>query len=1366
MSTKLFTQTLKEARRDALVNHYIASHDFGAYAEKINTADDLYEYLLLDTKISDQVKTSHLSEAVGSLQLYIHRAMEGYDGELINNDEVKKWFTQDAFLYNWDRYNKRYSTWAGKEKLRFYAGNYVEPSLRRGKTELFKTLEASLEMGKLTEEQIYDSVIKYVWDYQELADLSYISSCSGDNGDIYYIGRHEGHPVRYCWRKAKLDKNESPKDWTEWHAIDIKGDVAIDGVIFPSFRKNRLYIYWYSEGLTQGSDGETETVVYYNEQVIEKNETWRVTKKELLESKFIPTLAATSENDNIGIASIPISLWKENELECIDQAYDEVSGKMRFLCRDADKNIYLNTFSIYGKIKLSPFKNGHPYYISKRLDGLIGTSFAQKYSLAMDEFGWAYIDYLIKDEGLLEKTFRYNVKYDEKTYLSKESGKNNIEYTAKSIKSLTPVKSLFRPEHITYSPDRKHASAKGGTNGGYVNFEVEIDPDGKSYTVTCNYNSEPILVVSTSNRIEPGESKSLKIHGSGDIRIALTTTLTFCFLSLDIQETSNEVDVWDIVPTKYGVVDNSERTFVPPKKSSCPALGFGSIKHNYPKFDLTTYLADKDSTNIFDYLYRYALQGPLQIGGMAAFNGHNGMYLWEIFFHIPFLAATRFATEQRFDEAERWYKYIFNSAGYRDEDGAVLTGLDGNPRYWNCYPLQKDSAWDALADMPTSTDPDVIAAADPMHYKLAIFLHTLDFLIVRGDAAYRLLERDTMTEAKMYYVQAQQLLGPRPDIPVTNTWPNPNPTLASEAGSIGTPLSNEGPMTFGQWLSDGDYNEMGDGHFLPPYNDVLLAYWDKLELRLYNLRHNLSLDGQPLNLPLFATPVDPKELHRQQSGGDGIQGDTAAGRQGGIGWRYTLLAEHARTAVSQLMQFGASLQNSLECQDSEKLTLLMQTQQVSVLKQQQNIAQKNLESLNASLTALHTGRASAELRKAHYTNLINGDLSAAEIAGLALRSASMVSNGIAAVTVIGAGIASALPNTFGLANGGGDFGAPVHALFQSAQATAVTLDQSAGISEVTGGYQRRTEEWALQRDIAEKEVEQMDAQIDSLRQQMTMAQKQIVLNEMEAANAQALYDLQSSRFTGQALYNWMVGRLSALYYQLYDATIPVCLQAKAALEQELGRGRTDGLFQTPVWNDLWQGLLAGEGLNVELQKLGNVWLEHSAKGLEATRTVSLARQRGEVNGNLNSVIDHVLTGKADTPSHGVTLALNGDGMFSAELDLAELGLNASYNMKNKARYIKSVAVTLPTLLEPYQDIEATLQLGNEVATLSHGMNDNGRFVTNFDDSRFLPFEGADPTSGKLTLNIFHVQDNGAQRATVENLSDVVFHLHYILRDKA
>ncbi|PQQ23108.1 insecticidal toxin complex protein TcaB [Photorhabdus hindustanensis] len=1188
MSESLFTQTLKEARRDALVAHYIATQVPADLKESIQTADDLYEYLLLDTKISDLVTTSPLSEAIGSLQLFIHRAIEGYDGTLA--DSAKPYFADEQFLYNWDSFNHRYSTWAGKERLKFYAGDYIDPTLRLNKTEIFTAFEQGISQGKLKSELVESKLRDYLISYDTLATLDYITACQGkDNKTIFFIGRTQNAPYAFYWRKLTLITDGGklkPDQWSEWRAINAGISEAYSGHVEPFWENNKLHIRWFTISKEDKID-----FVYKNIWVMSSDYSW-ASKKKILELSFTDynRVGATGSSSPTEVAS----------------QYGS----------DAQMNI--------------------------SDDGTV---------------------LIFQNAGGATPSTGVTLCYDSGNVIKNLSSTGSANLSSK--------------DYATTKLRMCHGQSYNDNN--YCNFTLSIN------------------------------------------------TIEF---------------------TSYGTFSSDGKQFTPPSGSA--------IDLHLPNYVDLNALLDIS----LDSLLNYDVQG--QFGGsnpVDNFSGPYGIYLWEIFFHIPFLVAVRMQTEQRYEDADTWYKYIFRSAGYRDANGQLI--MDGSkPRYWNVMPLQLDTAWDTT--QPATTDPDVIAMADPMHYKLAIFLHTLDLLIARGDSAYRQLERDTLVEAKMYYIQAQQLLGPRPDIHTTNTWPNP--TLSKEAGAIATPtfLSSPEVMTFAAWLSAGDTANIGDGDFLPPYNDVLLGYWDKLELRLYNLRHNLSLDGQPLNLPLYATPVDPKTLQRQQAGGDST-GSSPAGGQGSVqGWRYPLLVERARSAVSLLTQFGNSLQTTLEHQDNEKMTLLLQTQQQAILKQQHDIQQNNLKGLQHSLTALQASRDGATLRQKHYSDLINGGLSAAEIAGLTLRSTAMITNGVATGLLIAGGIANAVPNVFGLANGGSEWGAPLIGSGQATQVGAGIQDQSAGISEVTAGYQRRQEEWALQRDIADNEITQLDAQIQSLQEQITMTQKQITLSETEQANAQAIYDLQTTRFTGQALYNWMAGRLSALYYQMYDSTLPICLQAKAALVQELGEKDSDSLFQVPVWNDLWQGLLAGEGLSSELQKLDAIWLARGGIGLEAIRTVSLDTLFGA--GTLSENINKVLNGEKVPASGGVTLTLTGD-IFQATLDLSQLGLDNSYNLGNeKKRRIKRIAVTLPTLLGPYQDLEATLVMGAEIAALSHGVNDGGRFVTDFNDSRFLPFEGRDATTGTLGLNIFHAGKEGAQHELVAHLSDIIVHLNYIIRD--
>lgn len=113
------------------------------------------------------------------------------------------------------------------------------------------------------------------------------------------------------------------------------------------------------------------------------------------------------------------------------------------------------------------------------------------------------------------------------------------------------------------------------------------------------------------------------------------------------------------------------------------------------------------------------------------------------------------------------------------------------------------------------------------------------------------------------------------------------------------------------------------GLFLPEFNEALSDYWKTLRQRLFNLRNNLTIDGMPLSLPLFADRADPSQLlssmvlNAQESSHLPVSTLTL--------WRFPVMLERARNTVAQLTQFGASLLSLAEHQDADEInTLLMQ----------------------------------------------------------------------------------------------------------------------------------------------------------------------------------------------------------------------------------------------------------------------------------------------------------------------------------------------------------------------------------------------------------------------------------------------------------
>ncbi len=239
MSNAIVLNKINESRRDALVNYAIVNNTFGV--DNIKNADDLYQYLLLDTKISNDVKTSNVAEAISSLQLYIERCIDGTEPDAAA-DKLAKHFSTDNFLHDWNIYNKRYSRWAGKEKLQYYAADYIDPTLRYNKTELFTEFEQSINQGKLTENAVTKSLKKYLLDYEKLSLLDVSVKYYASEIDTYFfIGKSASIPAKYYWRSHKKNQDNG-QDWSEWKEIATSFDMSDVTNIIPSWINNRLQL--------------------------------------------------------------------------------------------------------------------------------------------------------------------------------------------------------------------------------------------------------------------------------------------------------------------------------------------------------------------------------------------------------------------------------------------------------------------------------------------------------------------------------------------------------------------------------------------------------------------------------------------------------------------------------------------------------------------------------------------------------------------------------------------------------------------------------------------------------------------------------------------------------------------------------------------------------------------------------------------------------------------------------------------------------------------------------------------------------------------------------------------------------------------
>jgi hypothetical protein len=200
------------------------------------------------------------------------------------------------------------------------------------------------------------------------------------------------------------------------------------------------------------------------------------------------------------------------------------------------------------------------------------------------------------------------------------------------------------------------------------------------------------------------------------------------------------------------------------------------------------------------------------------------------------------------------------------------------------------------------------------------------------------------------------------------------------------------------------------------------------------------------------------------------------------------------------------------------------------------------------------------------------------------------------------------------------------------------------------------------------------------------------------------------------------------------------------------------------WDGGRKGLLSGEALFLDVKRMEMAYHENNKREIELTKHVSLRQL---------------------SPLALLTLKATGTCQVQVPEWLFDLDCPGHY-----MRRIKTVAVSVPSVIGPYMGVYCTLTLlkstvrkspvaGDDYArqgseddrfvdyigpvqsiVTSSGLNDSGLFETNLRDERFLPFEGAGAESTwKLDL------PKDYQAFDYSTIADVILHISYPLRQR-
>ena len=204
--------TLRENQKNALIAYLLVQSDL-TVPNNITNADGLFEFFLIDVQMTPLVQTSRLKQAISSIQLFVQRCMLG-----LEESRGVKASALDRERWQW---MQKYRVWEGNRKIFLYPENWIDPSLRDDKSELFIQLEAELLQKDLSNDAVNAALRNYLYGVKQIANLQCIGLFVDfqDAGKIHVFARTRAVPYVYYynWYSPSIDDGF----WNGWHRMDV-----------------------------------------------------------------------------------------------------------------------------------------------------------------------------------------------------------------------------------------------------------------------------------------------------------------------------------------------------------------------------------------------------------------------------------------------------------------------------------------------------------------------------------------------------------------------------------------------------------------------------------------------------------------------------------------------------------------------------------------------------------------------------------------------------------------------------------------------------------------------------------------------------------------------------------------------------------------------------------------------------------------------------------------------------------------------------------------------------------------------------------------------------------------------------------------
>ena len=766
--------SLLSRRRDGLVAYMV--HTSAAPFDEVS---DLYHYYLLDVQVEGCMLTSRVAAAIDSVQLYVHRI-------LMNLEESPPGAADPAHVLpdsipdeEWE-WRQSLRTWVINRKIFLNPQDYLEPGLRDDKTPLFETLEEELLSKEVTNEAILEAYERYLRGFDELAHLaiagSYHEVDEKAKRDVLHVfGVTADDPPLYYYRRVEdaqygAASAERATHWGAWEKLNIQVPVR---KVAPMIHNGQLYVFWVryvTKVQNRVKDGESRFTGYQHRAYVEFSKrkldgSWTSPQRlKLTESPFGPSGFPESFQDD-GVVLDPIVPKVANQVEILwfdFTFYSDFEPLYDTRAHEVPKDDYLPSGFMWDQ--LYPASSGDMsirgvnFQMWSPVD-LYRMKIGEQYTMASDPavegVPWLNPAIFLLIWAFSGGKFDLTALLPPRLVWSRDTGARRDLHTAPS---LLPCFDTYTYASLLVKEERyKH----------YIQPLAATDPSGSPGVWTGpqwdKVITDYLATITKEDKIGdvPSDASLEVVNGSvGDVVIQTATDAFYL-------QSEARAD------GKYHL-----RRLTTSVSSDIADLLFNK--------GLETLLATKTQLELKEHPTDLTLVGSQIFDdtkvGAVDFDGAMGTYLREIFFQIPFLIANHLNSQGRFEDAERWYKYIFDPTSDETIQGLPpgLTPeerrrreLDRNWRYREFRELTPDTLRAQLTNAAAIEkykrepfSPHAIARLRISAYQKAILMKYVDNLLDWGDdlfvRAFAEINPEYLRQATLKYVTAQEILGDRP----------------------------------------------------------------------------------------------------------------------------------------------------------------------------------------------------------------------------------------------------------------------------------------------------------------------------------------------------------------------------------------------------------------------------------------------------------------------------------------------------------------------------------------------------------------------------------------------------------------------------